>query len=202
MFCLCQSTNAKWVTVALSNLDAVLADHAHCEMKAATTALSLALKNHDDLEIVITLTALAEEELDHFKRVIEFLRRRAMPLGLPPVDQYAAKLRKTLATLPSSRLNPIVDRLLVGALIEARSCERFKLLLDAWPSDGDPELRDFYRALFECEAHHYVQYRDLAVRVARGQVAAVEARLHELAEAEGRVVAELAGVQVTASVHG
>lgn len=171
-------------------------------MKAATTALSLALKNHEDLDVAITLTQLAEEELVHFKRVVGFLQQRGTPLGLPPVDVYATQLRKALTGLPGSPLNPIVDRLLVGALIEARSCERFRLLLDKWPSSGGTELYDFYRELFECEARHYVQYRELAIRVSGGQDEAVESRLKVLAEAEGRIVARLGNNQPTATVHG
>jgi len=117
-------------------------------MKAATTALSLALRAHENLDAVLTLTRLAEEELDHFRRVVEFLARRGLTLGQRPVDSYPAELRKATSRLPGALQNPLVDRLLVGALIEARSCERFKLLLDHWPKSAERELFDFYRELF------------------------------------------------------
>ncbi len=202
MFCLCQPTASTWVTVATRDLDAVLADHAHCEMKAATTALSLALKSHEDLDAVLTLTRLAEEELNHFNRVVGFLARRGLALGQPPVDAYAAQLRKAVTKLPIQFTNPIVDRLLIGALIEARSCERFKLLLDHWPDAADRELFDFYRELFECEARHYVQYRELAVRVSASPPEVVEARLVRLAEVEGTIIAQLGQAHPTPTVHG
>ncbi|HEY5958125.1 MAG TPA: tRNA isopentenyl-2-thiomethyl-A-37 hydroxylase MiaE, partial [Polyangiaceae bacterium] len=177
--------------MASRNLDAVLSDHAHCEMKAATTALSLALKNHEHLDAVIVLTKLAQEEIDHFNRVVTFLKQRGQPLGLPPVDEYAVELHKALKQLlrtgaqPSVKAHPVVDRLLLGAIIEARSCERFKLLLDAWPSNADSELRVFYSDLFECEARHYVQYRELAVRVSGQPEQVIASRLKTLAELEG-----------------
>jgi tRNA-(ms[2]io[6]A)-hydroxylase len=179
-----------------------LADHAHCEVKAATTALSLALKNHDHLEIVEALTALAKEELDHFARVVSFLKRRQLPLGRPPMDPYAARLRDLTKGLPPSPLGPAVDRLLVGALIEARSCERFKLLLEAWPAGEDPDLQTFYRELFECEARHYMQYREFAEQISGASPERLEARLHVIADAEARVVAELEDALPTATVHG
>jgi tRNA-(ms[2]io[6]A)-hydroxylase len=202
VFCLCQPTDPSWIAVATRDLDAVLADHAHCEMKAATTALSLALKNHEDLAVVTALTALAAEELDHFRRVVGFLEQRGVPLGLPPVDPYATELRHAAGRLQPTPLTPVIDRLLIGALIEARSCERFRLLLDHWPEGAGDDLRDFYRELFECEARHYVQYRELAVRVAGGEAVRVEARLRALAEAEGELVARLGRQLPTATVHG
>ena len=202
MFCLTQSTPSTWVEVALRDLDAVLADHAHCEIKAATTALSLALKNHRSLDVVLILSQLAQEEIDHFMRVVGFLQQRGVALGVPPVDGYAARLRKSIQELGPTTLDPIVDRLLVGALIEARSCERFMLLIEAWPEHSSSELRDFYRELFECEAKHYVQYRELALRISAKPAAVVFERLNELAAVEGRIVAELGEHMPSPSVHG
>ncbi|MGC4063963.1 MAG: tRNA isopentenyl-2-thiomethyl-A-37 hydroxylase MiaE [Polyangiaceae bacterium] len=202
VFCLRRPTSPRWVRVAIQDLGSVLADHAHCEVKAATTALSLALKNHEHLGIVEALTELAKEELDHFTRVVSFLERRQLPLGRPPVDLYAARLRELTKALPPSALGPAVDRLLVGALIEARSCERFKLLLDAWPAEEDPELQAFYRELFECEARHYVQYRTFAEQISGATAERIEARLHLVADAEARVIAELETSLPKATVHG
>jgi len=95
-----------------------------------------------------------------------------------------------------------VDRLLIGALIEARSCERFKLLLDHWPDSGERELYDFYCELFECEARHYVQYRELAIQLAKSTPEAVDARLHQFAQIEGSIVARLGQDSPNPTVHG
>jgi tRNA-(ms[2]io[6]A)-hydroxylase len=116
-----------------------------------------------------------------------------------------------MARLPQADVPSVVDRLLVGALIEARSCERFKLLLDALPPDTSPELAVFYEELFACEARHYRTYLDLAGmalrsywRGAREQEAesTVQARLAFLADAEGKIVRALAERDVRATVHG
>lgn len=202
MFCLCESTDAEWIRVARDNLNAVLADHAHCEMKAASTAFSLALKNHQDLGVVEELVHLGHEEIEHFQRVVRFLKARGQTLGLPPVDTYASQLRKALHTLPGAPFSPVVDRLLAAALIEARSCERFKLLLENWPKDEDPELLAFYRELFECEARHYMQYRQLAEKLAHPHGALVEPRLEAIARIEGALVLALGTTRPTATVHG
>lgn len=211
MFCLRAPTDPVWAMEAARDLDAVLIDHAHCEMKAATNALSLVVRHPGDLGLVRALTDLAREELDHFRRVVAFLERRGLQLGPPPVDAYAGELRRAMALLPNTNIPPVVDRLLVGALIEARSCERFKLLLEALPPTTSSELRVFYEELFACEARHYRTYLDLATQVLRAEwkVAdepsvdlAVQTRLSLLAEAEGKIVRNLAQRNVRASVHG
>jgi tRNA-(ms[2]io[6]A)-hydroxylase len=210
MFCLRVTTDPAWAREAAKDLDAVLVDHAHCEMKAATNALSLVVRHPDDLRLVQALTALAREELDHFARVVAFIEKRGLTLGAPPVDDYAAALRRAQTRLPASSLPLVVDRLLFSALIEARSCERFKLLVEALPADTPTDLRVFYEELFACEARHYRQYVDLAVmavaegaatRGAEGRVD-VEARLAVLAEAEANIVHALALRETRASVHG
>lgn len=212
MFCLKTPTDPAWVRHAASDLDSVLVDHAHCEMKAATNALSLVVRHPGDLGLVRALTDLAREELDHFRRCVAFLERRGLTLGAPPVDAYAAELRRARGALPATLLPPVVDRLLVGALIEARSCERFKLLLDALPAETPHDLRVFYKELFEAEARHYRVYVDLAVRAATGGRSAVpeprsvddavNERLARLAEAEGVIVRSLAERDHRATVHG
>jgi tRNA-(ms[2]io[6]A)-hydroxylase len=196
MFCLVGATDPAWAKEAVKDLDAVLVDHAHCEMKAATNALSLVVRHPQDLTLVRALTELAREELEHFQRVVDFLERRGLALGAPPVDTYAAELRKATH---ASDVSPIVDRLLVGALIEARSCERFKLLLG---EDVPADLRPFYEELFACEARHYRTYVDLAIAAAGGDEASVQRRLHVLAEREGAIVRALAAKDERASVHG
>ncbi len=211
MFCLRAPTDPAWAAAAVRDLDAVLVDHAHCEMKAATNALSLVVRHPGDLGLVRALTDLAREELDHFRRVVAFLERRGLALGPPPIDAYAGELRRAMARLPTEDLPAVVDRLLVGALIEARSSERFKLLLEALPDSTSPELRVFYEELFACEARHYRTYVDLAMQALRSSSQGtaesevhdmVQARLRLLAEAEGAIVRNLAARENRATVHG
>jgi tRNA-(ms[2]io[6]A)-hydroxylase len=202
MFCLRAETDPLWATSAVRDLDAVLVDHAHCEMKAATNALSLVVRHSSDLALVRALTDVAREELEHFQRVVDFLEKRGLRLGPPPVDDYAAQLRGAMNRLPATDLPLVVDRLLVGALIEARSCERFKLLLQVFPSSCPADLRAFYEELFACEARHYRQYVDLAERAAGTLAALVQPRLALLAEAEAAIVRTLANRDERGSVHG
>jgi tRNA 2-(methylsulfanyl)-N6-isopentenyladenosine37 hydroxylase len=219
MFCLRAPTDPGWAALASKDLDAVLVDHAHCEMKAATNALSLAVRHASDLGLVRALTEIAKEELAHFQRVVDFLERRGLSLGAPPVDDYAAELRRAMNGLPLTDLPLVVDRLLVGALIEARSCERFKLLLGALPPECPPDLCAFYEELFAAEARHYRDYVDLAIRAGsthaprevalsagvdrgRSMRERVEARLDQLAEAEGRIVQRLAKRETRGMIHG
>src|SRR5262245_40153420 len=170
----------------------MLADHAHCEMKAASNALSLAARAAAFPPVVRGLVALAEEELAHFRRVLEELDRRGVPLDNPPVDEYAVELRRVAnASVRGREARPggwLVERLLVGAIIEARSCERFRLLADALKFRGDVELAAFYEELFVSEARHFRTLLDLAILVS-GSEPLVRQRLDELARAEG----ELAG---------
>jgi tRNA-(ms[2]io[6]A)-hydroxylase len=200
MLCLTVPTDAAWIQHALADLNEVLVDHAHCEMKAAANALSLAARHPDDMDLVLALTALAREELDHFERVLGFLRARGLSLGAPPVDPYARELRR--AANPIGRDGGLVTRLLVGALIEARSCERFKLLIEALRDRGEPELLAFYEELFAAEARHFRVYTDLAVRAAGGDRARVDAELAVLARQEGDLVRRLADEADRATVHG
>lgn len=208
MFCLRVATDPEWAKEAVKDLDAVLVDHAHCEMKAATNALSLVVRYASaDIVLIEALTKIAREELDHFERVVLFLKSRGLTLGAPPVDEYAAQLRRAMNRLPDIEGLPlVVDRLLVGALIEARSCERFKLLLQALPSSYTEELRAFYDELFAAEARHYREYVDLAVAAARPAKMdhLIERRLDRLAEEEARIVKELASRDASTrqSVHG
>ncbi len=202
MFCLRAATDSAWATSAVTDLDAVLVDHAHCEMKAATNALSLVVRHSSDLGLVRALTEIAREELDHFQRVVDFLEARGLRLGPPPVDDYAAELRRAMNRLPATELPLVVDRLLVGALIEARSCERFKLLIQVLPESCPADLRAFYEELFACEARHYRQYVDLALRAAGPLTALVEPRLEALAEAEAGIVRSLADRDARGTVHG
>jgi len=207
MFCLKQPTDGAWAAEAVREIDAVLVDHAHCEMKAASNALSLAARNPGDVDLVRGLTDLAREEIEHFQRVLSMLAARGVSMGPPPVDIYAAELRRAArdaACRPS--LPAIVDRLLVGALIEARSCERFKLLADETARDpvhaGEHVL---WSDLLAVEARHYRTFVDLAARAAGGSRERVVERLDRLAVLEGAIVGELgraAAGHSRATIHG
>jgi len=197
MLGLLAATDARWAEEAMADLDAVLRDHAHCEMKAASHALSLVVRHPDDVALVRKLTALAKEELDHFDRVVEILAARKIALGTPPVDEYAAALRDGAQRLPKT-CSPLVDRLLVCALIEARSCERFKLLLDRMGEHH--ELHAFYKELFAAEARHFREYTELAIAAASSDV--VERRLAELAAVEASIVRGREKAEHRATIHG
>jgi tRNA-(ms[2]io[6]A)-hydroxylase len=190
MLCLKVPTDDAWIDAVLHDVDAVLVDHAHCEMKAASNALSLAARHPGSARLSLALTDLAREEIDHFQRVLATLDARGVALGPPTVDAYAAGLRRAVHGAPrDARLPPLVDRLLLGALIEARSCERFKLLAVAMqeaPENAD--LQALWSELFAAEARHYATFFDLAVLVADGNRAPVLARLDLLAEIEGLIV--------------
>lgn len=201
MLGLATPTDDAWVEAALADVAGLLVDHAHCEMKAASNAMSLAVRHGDRPALVTALTALAEEELAHFRRVHSLIVERGIAFGPPPVDPYAAMLRKGVSALGESP-SKLVDRLLVGCLIEARSCERFKILSER---AHDADLRALWHELLASEAGHYRTFLDLAI--AEGahdgmDADAVRARLRALAEVEGTIVAELARGDARATIHG
>jgi tRNA-(ms[2]io[6]A)-hydroxylase len=207
MLCLKVPTDGSWVSAALRDVDAVLVDHTHCEMKAASNALSLATRHPGDVGMVRALTDLAREEIDHFQRVLSVLTERGLSLGPPPVDAYAAELRRAAHAAPHHPpLPPLLDRLLVGALIEARSCERFKLLAAATAGEAtQAELHALWSELLAAEARHYATFVELAVRAAGGDRGLVAARLERLARLEGAIVSALARAGASASrasIHG
>ena len=184
------ATDDAWIEAALADVDALLVDHAHCEMKAASNALSLIVRHGDRPELIAVLSQLAEEEIAHFRRVHALLVERGIPLGTPPIDPYAAQLRKAIPG-PAT----LVDRLLVAALIEARSCERFRLLSER---AEDAALRAFYAELVVAEAGHYRVFLDLAISEgARDGVEAstVRARMKHLTAEEGNIVARFASLE-------
>ena len=203
MLCLKVPTDGGWATAAARDANATLVDHAHCEMKAATNALSLATRHSGDLDFVLAMSALAREEIEHFARVVAILARRGVALGPPAVDEYAAELRRAASALPRDPTLPsVVDRLLVGALIEARSCERFQILATV---TEDEELRALWNELLASEARHYRTFVDLAVRATSGDRDRVVARLEHLASIEGAIVtglAERSAAASRASIHG
>ena len=175
-------TDPRWVEVALADLDRTLADHVHCEKKAAATALKLIADHSDRPAMVRALAKLAQEENQHFLAVLVELQRRGAPLPSDGGDPYAQALMK----LVSHGKERLLDRLLVGALIEARSCERLVLLGEALPEE---RLRELYRRMAQSEAGHERLFVDLAAGIYGPE--RTRERLDELAVAEAGVVAGL-----------
>ncbi len=204
MFCLTTPTDPEWAPLALADLPRLLADHAHCELKAAVNAMSLVPRLTEFTRVTRVLSELAREELQHYEAVLLLLEKRGWPLGPPEKDRYAVELREACQALPRARdIGPAVDRLLVAALIEARSCERFKLVIEALEAtDADPEVRALYTELFPSEARHYVTFIDLAAECLGGNRGLAEARVEALAALEGIIVAGLARGTVRGVVHG
>jgi len=151
-------TDPRWVNLAEISLEDILTDHAYCEQKAATSCISLIQRYSDNDEIVNGLTPLVTEEWGHFRLVLSELRKRGLKLGRQRKDNYVNALQ-LFAKKDGSPEERLLDRLLIFALIEARSCERFKRL-----SEGldDEYLRSFYRRFMESEAGHYVLFIELA----------------------------------------
>lgn len=159
-----------WFSQAADHLDELLIDHANCEKKAAGTALSLLYRYVDRPELLMTLSRLAREELRHFEQVHEFLERRDITyIHLSP-SRYAGGLKDMARTEEPGRL---VDILVMGAVVEARSCERFLGLIDVLPAD----LAAFYEKLLDSEARHFEQYLALAERYADGPIEEVVAQM-------------------------
>jgi tRNA 2-(methylsulfanyl)-N6-isopentenyladenosine37 hydroxylase len=173
-------TDASWLAQVDANLEDVLIDHAHCEKKAAGTALNLIFHYVEDIELCREMSEIVNEELEHFHMVIDLLARRGVRFRRIKPSQYGSRLH---ALVRKSEPDRAVDRLLVAGLIEARSCERFQALAE---HVSDPELATFYRSLFESEARHHATYTRLAKHFASDEV--VEARLAELYEAEAEII--------------
>jgi len=151
-------TDPRWVDLAAISLEAILTDHAWCEQKAATSCISLIQRYHMRQRLVDDLAPIVSEEWGHFRLVLAELHKRGLTLGPQRKDVYVNKLLE-FETKGGSEEQRFLDRLLVCALIEARSCERFKRL-----SEGleDPYLRQFYRRFMESEAGHYHLFIELA----------------------------------------
>jgi tRNA-(ms[2]io[6]A)-hydroxylase len=151
-------TDPRWVNLAEMKLEEILTDHAYCEQKAATTCISLIQKYSDRIELVEELSPIVTEEWGHFRAVLAELKKRNLPLGKQRKDIYVNKLLE-FQKKDGSPEERFLDRLLIMALIEARSCERFKRL-----SEGldDAYMRKFYRKFMESEAGHYTLFINLA----------------------------------------
>lgn len=180
MLSLHSASSARWLAQVDAHLDEILIDHAHCEKKAAGVAMNLLFSYVDHVELAREMTEIVNEELEHFRMVLDLLDRRGIRFRKLAPSSYGQRLHERIRTQEPDRA---VDRLLVAGLIEARSCERFSLLGD---HVTDPELRDFYRGLFESEARHHATYVRLACGFAPEQQ--VRDRLHWLAAEEAAII--------------
>jgi tRNA-(ms[2]io[6]A)-hydroxylase len=181
MLSLQSASTARWFAQVDTSLDEILIDHAHCEKKAAGVAMNLLFSYVDNVALARAMTEIVNEELEHFRLVLDLLERRGIPFQKLTPSSYGQRLHELIRKEEPGRA---VDRLLVAGLIEARSCERFSLLAD---HVTDPELRDFYSSLFESEARHHSTYVRLACDFAAED--AVRERLHWLAAAEAAIIA-------------
>lgn len=156
-------TDPKWVTnVVESNIEEILTDHAFCEQKAASNAITLIVQNPNLSDLVQEMAALVQEEMDHFKRVHDIILARGYVLGRERKDDYVNELVKFMKK-GGTRTQQLTDRLLFAAMIEARSCERFKVLSE---NINDAELAAFYHELMISEATHYATFIRLAKKYA------------------------------------
>ncbi len=177
------ATDPRWVTIVESNLEEILTDHAWCEQKAATNAITIITLNSEHVELVTELLKLAQEELEHFEMVHEIIKKRGYKLGRERKDHYVNQLFQFTRSKTNNRKEAMVDRLLFSAMIEARSCERFKLLSERI---NDKELSEFYRELMISEAGHYTTFLGFARQYGEG--IDVEKRWKELIEFEGELI--------------
>lgn len=178
-------TDPRWANIAEKNIEDILVDHAYCEQKAASACISLIILYPEKSELVDMLTPVVAEEWSHFERVIEELRKRGFALGRQRKDDYVDALSKVIKK-GGSRDQQLVEKLLMNALIEARSCERFKLL---WQNINDAELSKFYYELMVSEAGHYKNFLHLAKTFLPEEQ--VMSRWRELLEQEAEIVRTL-----------
>ena len=170
----------RWLTQVDQSLDEILVDHAHCEYKAAANAMSVMGAYIENEELCREMTAIIEEELEHFYLVLALLKRRGIEFRNQPAGHYGRELNSLVRARGAERA---VDRMLVASLIEARSCERFSLLAE---HVQDEELAVFYRSLFESEARHHSTYVRMAKHFAPDDV--VKKRLEELSSLETEII--------------
>lgn len=177
------ATSQAWVDQAIAHMDEILLDHAQCERKAAAVAIQIMSQYPAKPMLVKALTAIAQEELEHFEQVNRWLRKRGVKLRAPKAPPYGGRLRSLIRRQDPHRF---LDSLLVAGLIEARSHERLGLLGQHCP---DPKLASFYRGLMASEARHYGAYWVLAKREFDAETA--EQRLDELATVESEILSTL-----------
>ena len=178
-------TDPRWVNIVEGNIEEILTDHAWCEQKAATNAITIVTINSEYPDLVTDMLALAKEEIEHFEMVHEIIKKRGLVLGRERKDEYVGELAKYMKqSNTGSRVSGFVERMLFSAMIEARSCERFKVLSE---NIQDEELSKFYWDLMESEAAHYTTFITYARKYGTG--IDVEKRWREWLEFEAGVIA-------------
>jgi tRNA-(ms[2]io[6]A)-hydroxylase len=187
-------TDPRWVNIVEKNIHEILTDHAFCEQKAASTAISLMVRYPEESELVEAMIALAQEELSHFEMVHQLIRYRGWVLGRERKDEYVRDLQQFFPK-GGSRMDQLVHQLLYAALIEARSCERFRLLSE---SIADKALQKFYRKLMISEAHHYTLFLKLARQYGKNEKI-VNQKWEALLEFEAQLISQLGKKE---SMHG
>ncbi|MDR6736792.1 MULTISPECIES: tRNA-(ms[2]io[6]A)-hydroxylase [unclassified Sphingobacterium] len=186
-------TDPRWANIAEGNLEEILTDHAWCEQKAASNAISLITNNSEYEDLVHELTAIAIEEMEHFKMVIDIIKERGYTLGRERKDDYVGQLMK-FSKKDGSRNMAFIDRLLFAAMIEARSCERFRVLSQ---NIQDKELAKFYYDLMVSEANHYTTFLNFARKYTID--VDVEKRWKEWLDFEGKLIQSYGSKE---AIHG
>jgi tRNA-(ms[2]io[6]A)-hydroxylase len=186
-------TDPRWVNIVEKNIEEILTDHAFCEQKATSTAISLIVSFPEYSDLVQEMTALVKEEISHFKMVHDKILERGWTLGRDRKDDYVLQLIKFFPK-GGSRTTQLVNRLLYAALIEARSCERFRLLSEELE---DKELAKFYRNLMVSEANHYTMFLGFARQY--GNKKEVDTKWQQLLEYESKIISNLG---TTEAIHG
>ncbi|MEO1012956.1 MAG: tRNA-(ms[2]io[6]A)-hydroxylase [Bacteroidota bacterium] len=186
-------TDPRWVNIVEKNIDEILTDHAYCEQKAASTAISLIVTFPEYPDLVEEMIALSREEMGHFKMVHDRILARGKTLGKYRKDDYVIALMKFFPK-GGSRVVQLVHRLLYAALIEARSCERFRLLSEQLT---DRELAEFYHKLMVSEASHYTMFLTFARKY--GDRAIVDQKWQELLDYEAEIMKDLGKKE---TIHG
>jgi tRNA-(ms[2]io[6]A)-hydroxylase len=186
-------TDPRWVNIVEKNIEEILTDHAYCEQKAASTAVSLIVSFPEYTELVQEMIELVNEEMSHFKMVHDLILERGWILGRDRKDNYVIALLKFFPK-GGSRTTQLVHRLLYAALIEARSCERFRLLSEELE---DKKLAKFYRKLMISEASHYTMFLNFARKY--GDRKEVDEKWQQLLEYEADIMKDLGNKE---TVHG
>ena len=178
-------TDPRWVNIVEKNVEEILTDHAYCEQKAASMAISLIIGFPEKSELVKEMIALSREEMGHFNMVHEKILERGWTLGRERKDEYVIKLMKFFPK-GGSRETHLIHKLLYAAMIEARSCERFRLLSE---EISDPDLSEFYRKLMASEANHYTMFLKFARTY--GKREEVDQKWQELLDYEAEIMKDL-----------
>ena len=181
MFKLRLLTDPRWANIAEGNLEEILTDHAWCEQKATTNAITIITMCPEYPEIVTELLKIAQEELEHFQMVHELIKKRGYEFGRERKDDYVGQLLKFI--VQGSRKEYIIDRMLFAAMIEARSCERFRVLTE---NIKDEELKVFYKELMISEANHYTTFISFARKL--GDPEQVNQRWEEWLDYEAEII--------------